>query len=677
MWKKCKFYIKGLDCPNCAREIAMQLNKKKEYKNVVINFSKLMISFETNYKEQVFEHLEQDVAVIDSGVTFYEEQKEDSLSKDYFCIVLGILFFGFHILFQNFSFFSSLLILCSYLCLGYKTLWKAILLLKKGVLNENFLIVISALGAFFIEKPKEGFMVLFLYELGKVLEKKATGNVRKNVAKLMEIKTDVAHKKVEDGYITVSPEEIQIHDTLIILKGERVPLDGIMMSEQCELDTSSLTGESRLSVLKKQDEILSGCINVGDKFELKVTKLYQDSTVKRILDLMENASDKKAKTENFVNRAAKYYTPLMILISLMIFLITPYVFSISYEESFYRALMILVVSCPCAIAISVPLCYFAGLGRFSKSGILVKGSNYIDAIYQMKYLVFDKTGTLTTGNFGITKVVSCDSHYQEDDIIRYLVYGETFSNHPLAKSIVSKYSISSIPEITKLKEFEGKGISYEWEGHKVKLGNTNFVKTDIRVSQTVIFVSLDDQVIGYVLFGDDIKKEAKECIQALREDGIQSIMFTGDKKEAACVTAKEISLDSYQAELLPDDKFQSFEKLKKENPSSCIAFVGDGINDAPVLRLSDCGIAMGSGAASAIEASDVVIMSSSLNKILESRKIASKTILILKENLLFAFLAKLLIMGFSFFGIGSMWLAVLGDVGVTLLTILNSLRILR
>ena len=446
MWKKCKFYIKGLDCPNCAREIAMQLNKKKEYKNVVINFSKLMISFETNYKEQVFEHLEQDVAVIDSGVTFYEEQKEDSLSKDYFCIVLGILFFGFHILFQNFSFFSSLLILCSYLCLGYKTLWKAILLLKKGVLNENFLIVISALGAFFIEKPKEGFMVLFLYELGKVLEKKATGNVRKNVAKLMEIKTDVAHKKVEDGYITVSPEEIQIHDTLIILKGERVPLDGIMMSEQCELDTSSLTGESRLSVLKKQDEILSGCINVGDKFELKVTKLYQDSTVKRILDLMENASDKKAKTENFVNRAAKYYTPLMILISLMIFLITPYVFSISYEESFYRALMILVVSCPCAIAISVPLCYFAGLGRFSKSGILVKGSNYIDAIYQMKYLVFDKTGTLTTGNFGITKVVSCDSHYQEDDIIRYLVYGETFSNHPLAKSIVSKYSISSIPE---------------------------------------------------------------------------------------------------------------------------------------------------------------------------------------------------------------------------------------
>lgn len=677
MWRKCKFYIKGLDCPNCAREIATQLNKKKEYQNVVINFSKLTISLETNVEKNIFEALQQDVLAIESGVFLYEEKRDDSLKRDYITIVLGILLFGIHFFVSDISILSNIFVLLSYFALGYRTLWKALLLLKKGILNENFLIVVSAMGAFLIAKPNEGFMVLLLYEIGKCLEKKATGNVRKNVEKLMEIKADVAHKKQEDGYITVSPEEVQISDILIVLKGEKIPLDGTLLSDQCELDTSSLTGESQVAILKKNEEILSGSINVGEPLELCVTKQYQDSTVKRILDSLENASDKKAKTENFVNRAAKYYTPIMIGVAILIFFITPFVFQISYEESFYRALMVLVVSCPCAIAISVPLCYFAGLGRFSKSGILVKGSNYIDAIHQMKYLIFDKTGTLTTGNFGIVKIVMEDKNYQEEDLIRYLVYGESYSNHPLAKSVLAKYSFEKLPKLTKVKEVSGKGISYEYENKKIRLGNAQFVNTDISVNQTVIFVSVDQQVIGYVLFGDDMKENAKSCIEALHQEGIQSIMFTGDKKASARVTAEKIGLDSYQAELLPDDKFESYEKFKKEHSDSCTVFVGDGINDAPVLRLSDCGIAMGSGAASAIEASDVVIMSSDLNKILEARVLAKKTITILKENLTFALLTKLVIMIFSFLGIGSMWIAVLGDVGVTLLTILNSLRILR
>jgi len=674
MWKKYSFYLKGLDCANCARELEENLNKRAEYQNVRVDFSKLKITLESNFNDQVKEHLQRDITFVEPAVLVLEEKSQESYLGDLGRILFGTIFFIFSCLLS--SGLSIFLLICSYFLLGYKTLWKAIRLLKQGILNENFLIVISAIGAFMISKANEGFMVLFLYEIGKLLEKKATGSVRKNVEELMDLKPEIAHRKNGDSYDTIRPEEVCLNDTLVLLKGEKLAVDCVLLSDQAEFDTSSLTGESRVQLIKKNELVLSGSINVGDVVLLSVTSEYENSTVKRILDLMENATDKKTKTENFVNRASRYYTPIMMLLAFLVFILSPFLFSISYQESLYRALMILVVSCPCAIAISVPLCYFAGLGSMSKHGILVKGSNYIDALSQMKHIVFDKTGTLTTGDFGITSIEILDSNYQENDLIRYLIYGEHFSTHPLAKSICQKYSSITVPKIKNIQEYDGRGISYEYQKEKVKLGNAMFVGTSSQTQNTAIYISVNDHVIGYVTLGDEVKDEAYSSLQDLKKCGISLTLFTGDQYDTAGDTAQRLDLDSFEAELLPDDKFHAFELMKQKYSNDIIAFVGDGINDSPVLRLSDCGIAMGSGAASSIEASDVVIMSSNLNKIVESYQIARKTIRILKQNLIFAIGIKVLVLLESFFGFGTMWLAVFADVGVTLLTILNSLRIL-
>lgn len=678
MWKKYKYYLGNLDCANCAAKIERELNKNKNYQNVSLNFSKLTLSLETVYQEDVFIKVGQDVQDIEAGVQVLKSpQREDKDQKDLIFLFGGTGFFLLSCLFQSISWLSIFFCLGSYVMLGFSIFKKALLLLKRGILNENFLIVVSALGAFGISKNFEGFMVLFLFNIGKYLEKRATKNVRRSVSSLVEMQPTVAHKKEGDSYRTVTPSEIGIGDVLVVLKGEKIPLDGKLRSSSCVLDTSSLTGESKPASFSKGDTVLSGTINVSNVLEMEVLSTYENSTVKRILDLMETASDKKAKTENFVNRAARYYTPIMLLFSILVFMVSPGIFQISYTESFYRALMVLVVSCPCAIAISVPLCYFAGLGSMSKHGILVKGSNYIDALASLKQIVFDKTGTLTTGKFGIQEIKVIDDFYSEDDFIRYLVYGESFSNHPLAKSILQKFSYISIPNISNVKEIQGKGISYQYEGKKICLGNAKFVKTDIKLDGTVIFVSIDSKVIGWVILGDEMKENTKSCLEELQNFGIRTIMFTGDREEVAKRTSKSLNLDDYYAELLPEDKFDLFEKLKKSFSEQIIAFVGDGINDTPVLRLSDCGIAMGSGAESAIEASDVIIISNDLEKILEARVIAKKTIKILISNLVFALGFKFLILVFSFWGLGTMWLAVFADVGVTVLTILNSLRILK
>lgn len=678
MWKKYKFYIQNLDCANCARALEEHLNHLDHYQNVMINFGNLSLSLETDYKEDVLSHVLNSARAVEKEINIIEEEKneDDSSKKDLLFLLVGLTFYVISI-FISLSWVQTGFVIGSYVILGYPVFRKALKLLRKGILNENFLIVVSALGAFFIDKSMEGFMVLFLYQLGKYFEKKATGNVRKSVAALMALKPTVAHKKCEDKTITLSPEEINLGDTLVVLQGEKIPLDGILLSEICELDTSSLTGESKVIVKEQNQEVLSGSINHGAVFEMKVTSLYKNSTVKRILDLMEHASDKKAKTENFVNRASKYYTPIMMGFAFLIFLLAPIVFSITYQESLYRAFMVLVISCPCAIAISVPLCYFAGLGLMSKHGILVKGSNYIDLLASFKKIVFDKTGTLTTGNFGITNVVLLDDQYTKETVLNYLVYGESYSLHPLAKSILKQYPDQVIPKLQDVKEEKGKGISYQYQGHQIKLGNELFVSTDLNILGTVIYIAVDQNVIGYVTLGDEVKENAKQVVARLKESKIETIMFTGDQKDVAKITSEQIGLDDYVSNLLPDEKFHHFEELKKKNPNDTIVFVGDGINDAPVLRLSDCGIAMGSGAESALVASDVVIISNDLEKLLDARKIAKKTIFVLKQNLIFALTLKFMVMFFSLFGIGSMALAVFADVGVTLLTILNSLRILK
>lgn len=678
MWKKYSYYLRNLDCANCARELESSLNKKEYYQNVSINFSKLTLTLETNITDGVYQQVKKDVQTVEKEVLVLEKNEEET-SSHFDLVLLGFGFgcFAFSLLFQTNSFISVIFCLISYAILGYQTLLKAVQLLKQGILNENFLIVISAIGAFAISKPNEGFMVLFLYQIGKYFEKKATGNVRKNVSELLALKPTIAHKKKGKSYVSFPPEEIKKGDVLVILKGEQIPLDGVLCSNRALLDTSSLTGESKIVECNKHDEILSGCINAGEVIEIEVTSDYENSTVKRILDLMEHASDKKAKTENFVEKASKYYTPIMILVALVIFLVTPVLFSISFQESLYRALMVLVVSCPCAIAISVPLCYFAGLGVMSKHGILVKGSSYIDALVKVKHLVFDKTGTLTTGNFGVTEIIILNSKYKPSMVIDYLVYGESYSTHPLAKSILKQYPDVNVPKIKEVKEVSGKGISYVYKNHQIKLGNEKFVHAKEQVAGTVIFVSVDDEVVAYVVFGDEMKENAKNCIQRLKKDGIQPIMFTGDHYDIAKKVSESLGIDYFESEMMPDDKFHYFEEWKQKNSNDVVGFVGDGVNDAPVLRLSDCGIAMGSGSESAIEASDIVIMSSDLEKLLQGRNLAKKTIHILKENLIFALGIKFIVLFFSFFGIGAMWIAVFADVGVTLLAILNSLRILH
>jgi len=678
MWKNYSFYLKNLDCANCARELEEQLNKKEHYQNVRVNFSKLKIYFVSDLENNVLEVLQHDVESIERGVKVYAEEVEDLPGRnDVLFLFFGLLSYFGSMIFKGIPLLSMVFVLISYILLGYQTFLKAMQLLKQKILNENFLIVVSALGAFFIAKPDEGFMVLFLYEIGKYLEKRATGNVRRNVEELIALKPTFAHKKKGHDYVTVDPSEVRVGDVLVILNGEKVPLDGVLCSDSCELDTSSLTGESKIAVSHKGDEILSGYINHGGVFEIEVTSLYENSTVKRILDLMEHAGNRKAKTENFVNRAARYYTPIMMMVAFVIFLMTPFLFHISFSESFYRALMVLVVSCPCAIAISVPLCYFAGMGAMSKRGILVKGSNYIDAISKINTFVFDKTGTLTTGNFGVIETKVFNPDYSLEEVISYLVYGEYYSNHPLAKSILKQYPDVSVPELTRVKEIKGKGISYEYNGHRIKLGNEKFVGSDFSVSGTAIYISLDGEVIAVTILGDEVKENASQILSRFQHEHIHTVMFTGDKKEIAYELGQRLGIDEIHAGLLPDDKYHLFEQLKKERNHDFISFVGDGINDAPVLRLSDCGIAMGSGAESAIEASDIVIMSNDLERIMEARNISHKTLRILKENLIFALGIKFIVLIFSFFGIGSMWIAVFADVGVTLLAILNSLRILK
>lgn len=678
MWKKYKFHIQNLDCANCARNLENKLNECKEFQNVSLNFAKLTLSLESNVNEDVLEVLRQKAKAIEPGVTIFSEEKGNS-SANYYSLLLLFLGFLFYLLssFLTSNVWKNVFCLISYALLGYKTCYQAICLLRKGILNENFLIVISSLGAFGIGKPMEGFMVLFLYQVGKYLESIAMGNVRKSVTKLVEMKPVIAHKKEKGKYLDLSPEEIKKGDILTVFQGEKVPLDGTLMTKECLLDTSSLTGESKLVSFSSGEQILSGSLNAGAVFEMKATESYENSTVKRILDLIEHASDRKAKTENFVEKASRYYTPIMMVLAFLIFIITPFLFSIRLEESLYRAFMVLVISCPCAIAISVPLCYFAGLGALSKRGILVKGSNFIDALAHVKQIIFDKTGTLTTGQFGIQKLVLIDKDYTAKEVLSLLVSGEKFSLHPLAQSIVREYEKIPLKKISNVKEVKGKGISYMYGKKKVKLGNAKFVKSDLNILGTTIFVSVDNHVIAYALMGDKIKKNAKEVIASLKKQGIFTRMFTGDHLEAAKKVSDTLCLDSFDAELLPDEKFHLFEQAKKSSKEQVVAFVGDGINDAPVLRLSDCGIAMGSGAESALEASDVVIISNDLNKLLEAFELSKRTLFILKQNLIFALGLKFIVLIFSLFGIGSMGLAVFADVGVTLLTILNSLRILK
>ena len=690
--KSYKYTLEGLDCANCAKKIEDEIAKTKGYDDVIVNFSTLKLTFKSdnpNVKKEVTEivkKLEPDVEVLDDGEK--KQEKEEHNDSDIARIVVGIAIYLIALIGNFGTIITNILTIISFVVLLYKTAkkaWKQVT--KNKVLDENTLIVISAIGAYFVGKISEGVMVITLYEIGKILESKAVNKTRKSISDLMNIKPEYANLKINEEIKKVNPEEVKIGDIIMVKTGEKIPLDGVVISGDAQVDNSALTGESKLVNVTKNSKVLSGSINVNGLIEVKVEQTYENGTVSQILNLVENATDKKAKTETFVSKAAKIYTPVIIGLALLVAIFMPLVVAnVTYKESIYKALIFLVISCPCSIAISVPLSYFSGIGKASKKGILIKGSDYLDGIKDIKEIIFDKTGTITTGNFKVSEIHSLDEKYSEDEILEYFARGEKLSNHPIAKSILNKYEEKqdkkelNVNDVENFEEVSGKGLKYTYNNKNIKIGNSSFTgaKTE-NIVGTVLYLNIDDQVVGSIVLSDEIKPKTKETMERLHKLGIKTKMFTGDKKEIAEKIAKQVGIQSVKAEMLPQDKYNELDKIiEQREENKKVAFVGDGINDSPVLARADIGISMGGiGSSSAIEASDVVIMTDELNKIVDGIEISKKTNKIIIQNLIFAIGVKILTLLLSLFGIADMWQAVFADVGTTLITIFNTLRILK
>ena len=675
---KYKYKLSSLDCVGCALNIEKKLNENSDIKSASVNFSKLLITVETDSKNpkklvsSIVDMVEPDSKVLDLNEVVENKSK---LKFHVVRLILGILFSIIGI-FVFEGKLGKIFIILGYAILLYRTFTNAAkLIIKSKTINENLLVTISCVGAYFTNNIHEGLMVIILYEIGKILEEVAVNNSRKSISSLMDIKPEYANLKVGKRIEKVDPNLVNIDDIIIVKKGEKLPLDGIIVKGSASLYTAALTGESKLRDVKEGDAVLSGSINMEGLIEVKVTSAYENSTVSKILELTENASDRKAKTENFVGAAAKIYTPIIIILAILIVLILP-LFKINFNDALYRALVFLVVSCPCAIAISVPLGYFSGIGRASLDGILVKGSDYLEALSDVSEIVFDKTGTITSGVANGYELDILDNKYKKDDVINYLVKGEMLSNHPVAKSILKIFNQKvKADDVKNFKEHSGKGLSFEIKKDKFKIGSSSFVK--FKINDNRIYLSINESVVAALKLIDDVKKDSPKAIEELKNMNIKTFMFTGDNKDVALEIAKRANIDNVKYEMLPIDKYNELEKLIKNNKKKT-AFVGDGINDAPSLALSSVGISMGGvGSSSAIEASDVVIMNDSLLKIPKAIKISKLTKKIIKQNLIFAIGVKVLVLLLSFLGIASMWQAVFADTGVTLLTILNTTRIFK
>lgn len=677
--KKYKYRLNNLDCANCANKIEERLKKENNLSDVVVNFSSLTLSFMSNDDIKI-EDISDIVTKIEPEVVVTkidEEVKETKKNYNLIRLIIGVIIalLGLYVNFNN-EIINKILIIASYVILLYRTFKVAVkMLIKSHTINENALITISSIGAYFVDKQMEGLMVIILYETGKILEEKAVNNSRNSIKDLMNIKQDFANKVVGDKTEVINVENVKINDILIIKKGEKIPVDGIVIEGETKLNLFSLTGESDLVNKKENDEVLSGSINEGKVIKIKATKLFNDSTVSKILSLIEDATDKKSKTETFVAKMAKYYTPIVLIISVVTFICFILFTDLTTYESIYRALVFLVISCPCAIAISVPLSYFTGIGVSSKNGILVKGSNYLDLLSRVNKIVFDKTGTLTSGAFVVTSFNLLDNSYSEDYILKLYALGENLSNHPIAKSIMNYVNIDVNEKVKNHKEIEGLGVSYTYDDKKIKIGNNKMfdIKDDGSLN---IYLSIDDKIVSSLTINDGIKEGVENTLNELSKKGVETYMFTGDSKENALSISEKLNIDKVYYELLPTEKYEKLEELL--NDKDVVAFIGDGINDAPSLKRADIGISMGSiGSSSAIEASDIVIMDDDISKINKAISISNKVKRIIKENLVFSIGVKILILVFSAIGLANMWQAVFADVGVTIISILNTLRIMK
>lgn len=695
--KKYEYEIAGLDCAACANEIQEGLNKNPEIKNANVNFAKMKLTYETDTLskegiEKIIQSIEPEVELLEvnsksKDLKNEKAQKENrkKLWLHILRLVIGAIVAGVGLYVPMPKVASTIFIVLGYAILLFKTVKNAVkLLFKSKTINENLLITISCIGAYLVGKSSEGLMVIILYEIGKILEEKAINKTRKSISDLMDIKPEYANLKKGDEIEIVEPSEVKVGDIVVAKQGEKIPLDGVVVKGTASLNTASLTGESKPQDVDENDIVLSGSIVLEGLLEIKVTEKYENSTVSKILELVENATDKKAKTETFVNKAAKIYTPIVIGIAILVGIFLPLISNVTYggeNGSIYRALIFLVISCPCAIAISVPLCYFSGIGKSSKEGILIKGSDYLDELKDVKEIVFDKTGTLTKGQFGISKIEVYSDKYVENDVLKYVVWGESYSNHPIAKSIVRNAKNVETKKVENYEEITGKGIKYNIDEKTVLVGNSSLVgKEDEIAESTKIYLKIDDELVGAILLKDEAKHGTKEAIQALNSRGIVTKMFTGDNKKAAKQIAEELGISEFAAEMLPDQKYSELEKEleKYKGTNGKVAFVGDGINDSPVLARADVGISMGGvGSGSAIEASDIVVMTDSIDRIDCAIDISKKTSKIIKQNLIFSIGVKIIVLVLSILGVANMWEAVFADVGATLITVLNSLRILK
>lgn len=578
------------------------------------------------------------------------------------------------------------LFVISYLIVGLEIVLKAIRNIFKGkVFDENFLMAIATIGAFVIGEYPEAVAVMLFYQIGEAFQDYAVDKSRKSIISLMDIRPDFANIQRNGKIDKINPEEVNVGDIIVVKPGEKVPLDGIIVKGTSMIDTSALTGESVPKEIKEQDEILSGCINENGVLEVKVTKKFGESTASKILDLVENASSKKSKSENFISKFAKYYTPIVVVTAVLLAIIPPMIFNrAEWIEWIHRALTFLVVSCPCALVISIPLGFFGGIGGASKIGVLVKGSNYLEALSNTEIMVLDKTGTLTEGVFEVQQINPIDT--SKEDLIKYATYAESFSNHPIAISLKKAYGKEIVnKKVSETQELPGLGVRAVIEGESIFVGNEKLMKENcidyIKSEEigTILYIAVNNKFAGTIVISDKIKTDAKETIDKLKKDNIKKIvMLTGDKRKVGENVAKKLGIDEVYTELLPSDKVEKVEELmKNKSENGNLAFIGDGINDAPVLAISDIGIAMGGlGSDAAIEAADVVLMTDEPSRVVDAIKISKKTMTIVKQNIIFAISIKLIVLILSAIGISNMWQAVFADVGVSILAILNALRAL-
>lgn len=601
-------------------------------------------------------------------------------------IVLAILLFITAMLFTHSTILKCTVLGMAYLIAGYDIIFKALKNIIKGkVFDENFLMGIATLGAIGIKEYPEAVMVMVLYQIGEYLQDKAVEKSQNSITELMDIRPDYANIEKNGDLIKISPYEVKIGDTIIVKTGEKIPLDGIIIDGSATLDTSALTGESRPREVKIGDEAISGCINTNGLLKIRVTKEYGQSTVSKILDLVENASSKKTKTENFITKFAKIYTPVVVLAALFLAILPPLIFGSNFSVWINRALTFLVISCPCALVISVPLGFFAGIGGASKCGILVKGSSYLELLSKPETIVFDKTGTLTQGCFKVVKIVQQEGTTKEE-LLELTAYAESYSNHPIALSIKKAYNKNiDKNRISEISEIAGNGVRAEINGCSILVGNENLLKNHnisyqkANETGTIVYTAKNSKFLGYIVISDELKEDAQKAIMELKKLKLQTVMLTGDTEDSGLTVAKELNIDKAYTQLLPIDKVDKIEDIiEQKTKNKSVIFVGDGINDAPVLTRADVGIAMGGlGSDAAIEAADVVIMDDKPTKVATAIKIAKQTLTIVKENIAFALGIKVLFLILGAFGFVTMWGAVFADVGVTLIAVLNSLRALK